>query len=215
MICAYNEMYLPLAQRILGDMYDFAVNSMGFSMSAFQKMFLVSDACIQFENGNPTYVAGMNGCELARIVIRQCGLEGMDIEDAMYLDKSMEYWIGWSIAYYQWQTGISFADLDRCLPVDEIYKMYPTYHEMDISLFVEAVDERVAEYMRESRLRRLRKYAGLSQSQLAKNSGVALRQIQLFEQGQRDINKTQGETLEQLANTLGCQVTDLLQVEVK
>ncbi|MGN1187535.1 MAG: helix-turn-helix domain-containing protein, partial [Lachnospiraceae bacterium] len=49
-----------------------------------------------------------------------------------------------------------------------------------------------------------------SQRQLAEKSGVPLRQIQLFEQGQRDIHKTQGEALRQLARALHCKVEDLL-----
>lgn len=63
----------------------------------------------------------------------------------------------------------------------------------------------------ESRLKRLREYVHLSQKQLAVDAGVALRQIQLFEQGQRDINKTQGDTLDKLAVALGCKIEDLLQ----
>jgi transcriptional regulator with XRE-family HTH domain len=64
--------------------------------------------------------------------------------------------------------------------------------------------------MEQSRLRRLRTYANLSQSQLAGASGVALRQIQLFEQGKRDIHKTQGETLMRLSRALNCRIEDLL-----
>jgi DNA-binding Xre family transcriptional regulator len=39
---------------------------------------------------------------------------------------------------------------------------------------------------------------------------VALRQIQLFEQGQRDISRTSGETLSQLSRALHCKIEDLL-----
>ena len=60
-------------------------------------------------------------------------------------------------------------------------------------------------------LKRLRTYAGLSQSALSKRSGVPLRQIQLFEQGQRDIKKTQGHTLYGLSRVLGCSMETLLE----
>ena len=53
-----------------------------------------------------------------------------------------------------------------------------------------AMDVRMVPFQNESRLKRLRSYVKLSQSQLALNAGMPLRQIQLFEQGQRDINKT-------------------------
>ena len=34
--CAYDEMYLPLAQRVMGDMYDYAVNTLGMTLASFQ-----------------------------------------------------------------------------------------------------------------------------------------------------------------------------------
>ena len=53
-------------------------------------------------------------------------------------------------------------------------------------------------------------YMNSAQRQLAEQSGVALRQIQLFEQGQRDIHKAQGETVNQLAKALHCKMEELL-----
>lgn len=206
---AYNELYLPLAQRVLGDMYDYAVCTLRYELQEFQKMFLVSLAK-QFEIGNPHYVAGKNGCEIAREVICICTGEELETEDMMYVDKSPEYWIGWSLAYYQWLRGVTFSEMEEVLPVDEMYGMYATLHEADITLFVEIMDERMSTRKRESQLKRLRSYARMSQSELARESGVPLRQIQLFEQGQRDINKTQGQTLKQLAGVLKCNIVDLL-----
>ena len=40
---AYSEDYLLTAQRILGDMLDYAVNEYEFDPDEFYKMFLVSD----------------------------------------------------------------------------------------------------------------------------------------------------------------------------
>lgn len=55
---AYSEDYLLTAQRILGDMLDYAVNEYEFDPDEFYKMFLVSDVSRQFQEGNPTYIAG-------------------------------------------------------------------------------------------------------------------------------------------------------------
>jgi DNA-binding Xre family transcriptional regulator len=210
MICAYDELYLPLAQRVMGDMLDFSVNTLRVAIGEFYKMFLVSGMAHQFEIGNPTYVAGKNGCEVARLVMDECGWRYPDAEDAMYLDKSQEYWIGWALAYYQWKSNRSFLEIAHSVPVESMYAMYPTLHEADLSLFVDVMDEKCREYADQSRLRRFRSYAMLSQRQLADASGVALRQIQLFEQGQRDIKKTQGETLKRLAQALHCDMDELL-----
>ena len=89
---AYSEDYLLTAQRILGDMLDYAVNEYEFDPDEFYKMFLVSDVSRQFQEGNPTYIAGKNGCEIVKEVIRSAGLVMEEIPDEMYLDKSPEYW---------------------------------------------------------------------------------------------------------------------------
>jgi hypothetical protein len=68
----------------------------------------VSSASRQFANGNPKYVAGMNGCELARIILTETNTSFTDTEDAMYLDKSPEYRSGWALAFYQWHSFRSF-----------------------------------------------------------------------------------------------------------
>ena len=59
---------------------------------------------------------------------------------------------------------------------------------------------------------RLRKLAGLSQRELSELSGVPLRQIQLFEQRQRNINHTKAIDVVKLARVLGCKTKDLLQI---
>ena len=59
-------------------------------------------------------------------------------------------------------------------------------------------------------LKRLRSEAGISQSNLSELSGVNLQMIQKYEQGVKDINKAQGETLYKLAHALNCNVEDLL-----
>ena len=206
---AYDELYVSLAQRNLGDMYDFAVNTLGYGLSKFHDMFLISGMAHQFEIGNPTYVAGKNGCEIARWVVEKCtGIEPPE-DDVMYIDKSQEYWIGWALAYYQWHSGMSFVKINEGVQIEEMYGMYPTLHEADISLFIEVMDEKLLSGKRKSMLKRLREYARLSQRELADKSGVPLRQIQLFEQGQRDINKAQVQTLLMLSRTLGCDVETL------
>ncbi len=205
---AYDELYVPLAQRVMGDMYDYAVNTLKFSLQHFHYMFMVSGIAYQFEIGNPMYVAGKNGCEVAREVIEKTSDLTIDEEDVMYVDKSPEYWVGWALAYYQWHSGSTFKEIERRISIENILGMYITLHEADVTLFVEIMDEKMARS--DSALARLRKYASLSQAKLAERSGVPLRQIQLFEQGQRDIKKTQGQTLYAIAHALNCRMEDLI-----
>ena len=50
---AYLYDYLPTAQRIMGDMLDFAVNTCEQDIEKFYGLFLMSDVSLQFQNGNP------------------------------------------------------------------------------------------------------------------------------------------------------------------
>lgn len=172
-------------------------------------MFLISGIARQFEIGNPAYVAGRNGCEVAKEVIVLSGLDMLEAEDLMYLDKSPEYWTGWALAYYQWKSGQSFRQIDHAVSIDTVCAMYDPLHEADIEKFVYIMNEKLKQ-QDVSRLRRLRTYAKLSQRQLAEAADVPVRQIQLFEQGERDINKTQGMTLLKLSRVLKCRPEELL-----
>ena len=75
----------------MGDMLDYAVNTLNYELQNFYRMFLISGIARQFEIGNPAYVAGRNGCEVAKEVIVLSGLDMPEAEDLMYLDKSPEY----------------------------------------------------------------------------------------------------------------------------
>lgn len=211
-IHAYDETYLLSAQRILGDMLDYIAFSYEMDADKFMDMFLVSGIAEQFENGNPAYVAGMTGCEIAKEVILASGMKVPDGPDEMYQDKSPEYWAGWALAYYQWYTGKPFSRIHKAVSIQEILYWYPAFHEADIMKFVEAMNERLQCFYTDTNLRRIRKFAGLSQRELSVESGVPLRQIQLFEQRQRDINKTQAINLFRLSKILGCKSEDLLEL---
>ena len=82
----------------------------------------------------------MNGCELARLVLEETHTAFTDADDAMYLDKSPEYWAGWALAFYQWYSSLSFMDILTAVPLSGIISMYPVYHEMDVTQFADHMD---------------------------------------------------------------------------
>ena len=209
---AYSYDYLITAQRIMGDMLDFAVNTCDMDVDRYFVMFLVPDISVQFQNGNPTYIAGKTGCEIVKEVIEESGIQPVNVEDEMYLDKSPEYWTGWALAYYQWFTCRLFMKINAAVPIHRIVQMYNVYHEMDITHFVDTMNELWDQYYKETNLKRIRKISGLLQKKLAEASGVPLRQIQLFEQRQRDINHTRAIDVVKMSRVLGCKVEDLLQI---
>ena len=93
--------------------------------------------------------------------------------------------------------------------------MYPLYHEMDITCFIDEMDRRYNAVVLETKLRKFRKYKKLSQSELAYLSGVNVRSIQLYEQRVNDIDKAEAHTLYKLSRVLGCGVEDLLESPMK
>ena len=208
---AYDEIYLNTAQNILGHAVDFAVMTLELTPDTFGAALAVSEASKQFGTGNPRYVAGMNGCEFARFVLSETHTPFTDQEDAMYIDRSVEYWAGWALAFYQWYSARSFMEILDIVPLSEIINMYPTYHEMDISHFADFMDKQIKEATQSTRLKLMRTNCGLSQSQLAADSKVALRQIQLFEQRQRDINNAAAITLLKLSKALHCRMEELME----
>ena len=210
-IRAYDKSYIASAQNILGHAVDFAVMTLNLDPDTFGKVFMISDASRQFAGGNPRFVAGLNGCELAREVLSETCSAFTDAEDAMFLDKSPEYWAGWALAYYQWYSCCQFSDILIPAPLSRIIEMYPVYHEMDILQFTDHMDDIMRKAYPATRLKVHRMNCDLSQSELSAESGVALRQIQLFEQRQRDINNAAAFTLFRLSKALHCQIEDLIE----
>lgn len=59
-------------------------------------------------------------------------------------------------------------------------------------------------------LHEMRIKAGLSQSQLAERSGVNVRTLQSYEQGEKNIDGAKLNTLINLSNALGCKIRDIV-----
>lgn len=114
-------------------------------------------------------------------------------------DYSPEYWCGWILAFYQWNTGKSFKEIRSYLPMSEIYKLYPTLHEASEEKFVDIANSILERKNLPTKLQTVRKAIGLSQKELSEKSGVTLRMIQQYEQRAKDINKAAAINLFALA----------------
>lgn len=192
-------------------MFDYAAVDCGFDIDQFFDWFVVSDVARGFEAGNPHFIAGMSGVELASEVYHRVTGKYLQAEATQSLDRSAEYWAGWSLAYYQWYRGVRFEDmLTAGLKPSVVRKSY-VLHEADVTKFVEWADGIVlAVRAGDTALSRLRLLRGMTQSQLAQASGVSLRMVQLYEQGRNDIAKASAETVVSLSRALGCNIEDLL-----
>ena len=68
---AYKETYLSDAMNNLGDMFDYAICDLQYNPETFYSQFLNSGVAKAFGGGNPKYIAGLSGIELAIEVIYQ------------------------------------------------------------------------------------------------------------------------------------------------
>ena len=211
MIHAYDKSYLSAAQKNLARMLDYFVNDLNCQLETAWQWFLISKISIRFEQGDCSVLVGLSGVELGRAVLEQAG-EAMPMQQPSYAyDCSPEYWTGWALAYYQWLTGLRFAEIEQAVPIKEVRLLYTPYHEMDVRQFADKMNELYRAAKPETNLKALRALAGLSQSELAGRADVPVRTIQQYEQRQKDINKAQAETLLRLARTLNCSVEDLME----
>lgn len=213
MMHAYSESYLDDAMQNMGDMIEYALCDCGFEPDEFFGYFLTSGIAAKFENGNPKYVVGMSGVELAETVLRECNVQHRLVVASHPDYKGREYWAGWILAYYQWYTTKRFADIvSGGLALSTILDMY-ILHEADESKFVESADailERNAAGQK-SKLQTIRKARGFTQQQLSEASGVTLRMVQLYEQKQNDLSKAQVNVVISLAKALGCSIEDIIE----
>lgn len=211
MICAYDKVYLDKARTALGRMLDFAVYDLKYDVTEFFDLFLSSGVAARFETGDYTVITGMSGVELAYTVLTQAGIQMGRVKPRYSVDRSEEFWTGWALAYYQWETALRFGEIVRHVPVKKVVSLYCPYHEMDIRQFCDKMDELYRASKPGTNLKLLRQSAGLSQRELAEQSGVPLRTIQQYEQRQKNINKAQAEYLMMLSRVLCCGAEDLLE----
>ena len=208
---AYQEIYLNKGQAALADAFDYAINTCKISGSNFINLFLSSTVSKRLENGEPAVIAGKSGIEIAIDIILETTGKIIDLGKPVSINRSIEYWIGWSIAYYQWYSSRKYSEIFEALSYDDFYKMHYTLHEADITKFCDIVDERIRKYSTETNLKRIRILYGITQAQLAKSSNTSLRSIQMYEQRQKDINKASAETLYNISKVLGCSIEDLIE----
>lgn len=211
MICAYDRVYLEKARTALGRMLDYAVYDLKYDMEVFLRMFIESGIAARFESGDFTLLVGMSGVELAYLVLEKSDVAHERVKPQFTANRSEEFWTGWALAYYQWETAMDFEEIVRYVPIKEIKALYSPYHEMDIRQFVDKINELYKNAKPETNLKTLRQKAGLSQRELAECTGIPVRTIQQYEQRQKNINKAQVEYLVRLSKELYCEITDLME----
>ena len=137
---AYKKTYLNGAMRNLAVMMDCGVNKYGYPIGEFYEKFLSCEVSRQFAKGNPRYLVGMSGAELADMVVEASGQSVSAKNDGTYT-IGPEYWAGWVLAYYQWRSRRSFSYIHKKgLSIDTVMGMYHPLHEADLMKFFTVAD---------------------------------------------------------------------------
>lgn len=211
MICSYDKSYLECAQTSLGLMFDFGVHELHYSLMDFAALFLESDISERFQVGDVSVLAGRSGIELAYDIMLQNGQDSILIEPIFPDKKSSAYWTGWALAYYQWCSNKSFAQILSIIPIDTIQNLYTPYHEMDIRQFVDKMNELYSKAQPDTNLKKLRQDAGFTQQELADLAEIPLRTLQQYEQRQKNINRARAEYIIRLSKYLSCSPDRLME----
>lgn len=209
MINAYNKTYLNSAMTHFGAMMDYVVYDLKMNLNTFWSHFIESDICFCFESGDPKVVAGMSGVEMALSVL---GLNESKKKPKPRFDRSEEYWLGWALAYFQWERNLSFKKLNSYIKIDDILSMYRPYHEMDVRSFSEKLCEIYNKKKIDKNLKIYRRNLNISQKELSEMTNIPIRTLQQYEQGQKNINNAKAEYVLALSKALNCSPNDLLEI---
>lgn len=206
---AYDQSYLSKTSRAIGNMLHYAVIVYKIDGENFLQRFIQSGIASQIENGNPKYIVGKSGIELFLEVMTKTSTNKYDIVSISTYNRSDVYWVGWMLTHYQWYACGTFKTILNTIPYEELLAQYKTLHEADIQKSYEVLDTILSQ--KESKLKTARLYCGLTQEELASKSGVSLNTIKAYERKSKNLNKAQIDIIRRLANTLYCDISELLE----
>lgn len=133
----YDISYLNNAMRLVGSIFDFAVNEEGREIDYFIDHYFLPKIAEDIQTGNPFIVAGLSYNEAyARIV-------GYDTSYPLSIEKSPEYWAGWVLTFTSWHHDRTFAELLSVLPASSLARMYHPLHEADETKTADLFEEKI------------------------------------------------------------------------
>ena len=189
--------------------FDFAINTLKIKPDIFVNIFINSKAINKIEIMHPGYFFGMSGIEICQNILDEANIKYDKSIEYESLDRNIYYWLGDSLAYYAFNKNYRYKYVFSFVSIESLLKMYDKYHEIDISYFVNKLDE--YRKLSPSKLKNIRENRRLSQNDLSLYSMVSLRTIRAYEQKQKDINKAEVMSVLKLSHTLNCSIDDILE----
>lgn len=238
---AYDRILLGRASDTLGRMLDFASRSLHYDVNTMMDLFCASGLASDFERGDIKLIAGMSGTELAYAVLSGSGLAFERTVPRHTGGLSPEYWCGHVLAHVQWETCLTFSRVMNDFSAQTFAAEYSKSRigfldSLPFSISESERSQRLREFGEQfaagsassltasltdaagpcgARLREARLKCGFSQSGLASASGIPVRTIQQYEQGQKDLRKARSEYIIALSRALSCSAEQLLGPDFK
>jgi len=212
MIHAYNKNYLEFFQTNLAVFFDYSINYLNIPIENVWDIFINSNEAKQIENGNPTYLVGISGIELANQLFLNRNETG---KKYFSIIRTKEYWVGWSLAYYQWFTSYQFKEINEFINIENYQSLYYPFHEMDLLSLYDKLESFRKEKFKETNLKRIRMKLGITQKELSIESNIPLRSIQEYEQNRKSINNAKSIYIISLSKVLCCEPIELIETEFK
>lgn len=135
---AYSELYIQDAQKNIAWAFEYGVLKLHYTLEEFIQHWLDFKYIDLIETGNPKYIAGMSGIELARLVTNRTD---EPVEHLEYY-PSENFWTGWIASYYQWLRNAKYKNIFSKMTATDFLSVYKTMHEEDINRMVELLDEK-------------------------------------------------------------------------
>ncbi|MBO4725449.1 MAG: helix-turn-helix transcriptional regulator [Firmicutes bacterium] len=217
-VTAYPQNRLAAMQGLLSEILDAAVYELHLDATEFYDTFAVSEIAHRMEKGDIRLLDelkskyGGSYKTLAGSIMAGRERKVGQVPVRYSAGNSPEYWAGSMLAFYQWQSCIPFAEINKYLSIEYVKGMHDEFKQREPEAFAATISTLFKGAKRDTNLATIRRGAGFSQKQLAEAADIPVRTIQQYEQRQKNINKAQAEYIFRMARVLGCKMDDLLEL---
>ncbi len=172
----------------------------GYSFSFIERTIAYSKAFSEFEKSNVTKIAFSSNESIYS--------EMFDDANDGYIENPYDIygWLGYVYINLFLKLKITFEMLFIALPIDTAIKMYPLYHEMDIT----HLENYLAEELFPSSLSLIMKKRNMTMEQLSEKASIPFATIRSLKLGYRDINKLEVYKTLLIAHALNVKIESLL-----
>ncbi len=197
-----NYDYLDKYQSVISYLIQNATEA-GYAFPYIEKQIAYSKLIEEFENSNVTTIA-FSSLESIYSTL----FENNPFSDVS--DYSNFGWLGFVYIDLFLKKKITFEALFLILPIEELLKKYPLYHEMDIAQLEDEIDE-LTKY---SLLDVIMKAKEVTTSILAEKTSIPYSTLSAIRFGKRDIDKVEFKTVNKIAKALNIKIESLSHLEL-